>query len=104
MFAPTSFNALNGQVAAYFDPDPTLSANLRVNVFSENQVLRSPLLTNNQQYYDLAANMTKKMGWGDLTVTAFHEQSRAVSNTTATPAGTAFGFGEYVQGVHNTPV
>lgn len=38
MFAPTSFNALNGQVAAYFDPDPTLSANLRVNVFSENQL------------------------------------------------------------------
>ncbi len=65
---------------------------------------RSPLLTNNQQYYDLAANPTKKLGWGDLTVTAFHQQSRSVSNTTATPAGTAFGFGEYVQGVHSTPV
>lgn len=104
IFAPTTFNALNGQVAAYFDPDPTLSANLRVNVFSENQRLRTPLLTNNQQIYDIAANMTKKLGWADLTVTAFHEQSRLVSDTTATPAGTAFGFGEYLQGVHTTPV
>lgn len=104
MFVPTSFNALNGQAAAYFDPDPTFSANLRVNVFGENQVLRTPLLTNNQQIYDIAANMTKKLGWADLTVTAFHEQSRLVSQTTATPAGTTFGFGEYVQGVHTTPV
>ena len=104
MFAPTSFNALTGQFAAYFDPDPTLSANLRVNVFSENQVLRTPLLTNNQQIYDLAGNVTKKLGWADLTVTAFHEQSRLVSNTTATPAGTAFGYGEYTQGIHATPV
>ena len=104
MFAPTSFNAQTGQLAAYFDPDPTLSANVRVNVFNENQVLRSPLLTNNQQYYDIAGSLAKKLGWGDLTVTAFHQQSRAVSNTTATPAGTAFGFGEYVQGIHNTPV
>jgi len=104
MFVPTSFNALTGQFAAYFDPDPTLSANLRVNVFSENQILRTPLLTNNQQIYDLAGSLTKKLGWADLTVTAFHEQSRLVSNTTATPAGTAFGYGEYTQGIHATPV
>jgi outer membrane receptor protein involved in Fe transport len=104
MFVPTSFNALTGQFSAYFDPDPTLSANLKVNVFSENQVLRTPLLTNNQQIYDVAGNLTKKLGWADLTVTAFHEQSKLVSNTTATPAGTAFGYGEYTQGIHATPV
>jgi len=46
IFVPTSFNALTGQFAAYFDPDPTLSANFRVNVFSENQVLRTSLLSN----------------------------------------------------------
>lgn len=104
IFVPTSFNALTGQFAAYFDPDPTLSANFRVNVFSENQVLRTSLLSNNQQVYDLAGNVTKKLGWADLTVTAFHEQSRLVSNTTATPAGTAFGQGEYTQGILTTPV
>jgi outer membrane receptor protein involved in Fe transport len=75
-----------------------------VNVFSENQALRTPLLTNNQQTYDIAGNMTKKLGWADLMLTAFHEQSRLTSNTTGTPIGTTFGSGEFVQGVHTTPV
>ncbi|MGH8430722.1 MAG: TonB-dependent receptor, partial [Solimonas sp.] len=66
--------------------------------------LLTSLSTNNQQIYDITANLTKKFGWADLTVTAFHEQSRFVTNNTATPFGTATGFGEFVQNVHTTPV
>jgi outer membrane receptor protein involved in Fe transport len=105
IWAPTTFNALNGQVAAYFDPDPSLTANFKANVFSNNQRLTTPLQTNHQQTYDITGSLTKKFDWGgDLTVTAFHEQSRFSTNNTATPFGTATGFGEFVQNVHTTPV
>jgi outer membrane receptor protein involved in Fe transport len=104
IYVPTSFNALNGQAAVYFDPDPTLSANFKVNVYSNNQTLVSALSTNNQQIYDITGSLTKKLDWGDVTVTAFHEQSRFVTNNTATPDGTQIGFGEFVQNVHTTPV
>jgi outer membrane receptor protein involved in Fe transport len=105
IWVPTTFNALNGQVALYIDPDPSLTANFKVNVFSNNQRLTTPLQTNNQQTYDITGGLTKKFDWGaDLTLTAFHEQSRFSTNNTATPFGTATGFGEFVQNVHTTPV
>lgn len=104
IYVPTSFNALNGQAAVYFNPDPTLSANFRVNVHSNNQVLMIPVQQNNQQIYDLVATLTKKLGDFDLTLTAFHEQSRFVTNNAATPFGFATGQAAYLQNQHTTPV
>ncbi len=104
IYVPTSFNALNGQASVYFNPDPTLSANFRVNVHSNNQTLMIPVQTNNQQIYDLAGTLTKKFGDYDLTVTAFHEQSRFLTNNAATPFGFATGQAAYLQNRHTTPV
>ena len=104
IYTPTSFNAVNGQVTAYFTPDSTFTGNVRVNVHGNNQTLFTPIQTNNQQIYDLAGSATKKFGGVDLTVTAFHEQSRFVTNNAATPFGVPTGFGEYLQNQHTTPV
>jgi len=104
IYVPTSFNALNGSVAAYFNPDPTLSANVRVNVHGNNQTLMIPVQTNAQQIYDLAATLTKKFAGFDLTATAFHEQSSFVTNNAATPAGFSTGQAAYRQNEHSTPV
>ena len=97
IYVPTSFNALNGQASVYINPDPSLTANLRVNVHSNNQVLMIPVQTNNQQIYDLAGSLTKKFGDYDLTVTAFHEQSRFLTNNAATPFGFQTGQAAYLQ-------
>ena len=104
IYVPTSFNALNGQASVYINPDPSLTANLRVNVHSNNQVLMIPVQTNNQQIYDLAGSLTKKFGDYDLTVTAFHEQSRFLTNNAATPFGFQTGQAAYLQNQHTTPV
>jgi outer membrane receptor protein involved in Fe transport len=104
IYVPTSFNALNGAAAVYFNPDATLSGNVRVNVHGNNQTLMIPAQTNGQQIYDLAATMTKKFGGVDLTVTAFHEQSTFTTNNAATPAGFAPGQAAFRQNEHITPV
>lgn len=104
IYVPTSFNALNGQASVYFNPDPALSANFRVNVHSNKQILMIPVQENNQQIYDLAANLTKKFGDFDLTLTAFHEQSRFMTNNAATPFGFAPGQAAFLQNQHTTPV
>lgn len=104
VYVPTSFNAINGQATVYFTPDPTLTANFRANVHSNNQVLMIPVQANNQQIYDIAGTMTKKFDAVDVTVTAFHEQSRFMTNNAATPAGFATGQAAFLQNQHTTPV
>ncbi|MCA0302770.1 MAG: TonB-dependent receptor [Proteobacteria bacterium] len=104
IYTPTSFNALNGQATLYFNPDPTFSANFRANVHSNNQVLMIPVQANNQQIYDIGGTMTKKFDVVDVTMTAFHEQSRFMTNNAATPAGFATGQAAFLQNQHTTPV
>jgi outer membrane receptor protein involved in Fe transport len=104
IFIPTSFNALNGQVTTYFKPDDSLHGFVRLNFHDNDQTLFSPLSTNNQQIYDFAGSVIKNLGPSDVTVTAFQEHSHFLTNNPDTPAGDAFGFGQFLQNQHTTVV
>ncbi len=101
---PTSFNALNGQLAGYFQPDSTLRGYVRANYFENDQTLITPLSTNSQWNVDVAGSVTKTLGASDLTATAFYTHSDFRTNNTQNPFGTAPFTAEFVQNVHTTPV
>ena len=104
IYVPTSFNAVNGAATLYVKPDDTLSGYVRFNYHSNAQTLQSRDSTNNQEIYDLTSTFTKRFGQSEVTLTAFHERSRFVTNNPGTPDGVATGFGEFVQNAHTTPV
>ena len=104
IYVPTSFDAINGQVTAYFAPDSTLRGYLRFNYHENDQQLTTPLQTNDQRIYDFSGSVTKVIGPSDITVTAFHEHSRFLTNNTGQPFGVPVGFGEFLQNRHTTPV
>lgn len=103
IYRPTEFDAQNGYLGIYLDPDETLSADFQVSAFNNEQRLITALRLSNQETYNLVGNLTKRFGWGDFTAKAFHQQSRITDNNTATPSGVASGFGEYISGVKSTP-
>jgi outer membrane receptor protein involved in Fe transport len=104
IYVPTSFGAVNTQLSTYFTPDPSLRGYLRLNYHYNDQILLTPLSDNNQRIYDFAGSATKSFGPSELTLTAFHENSRFITDNTNTPDGVATGFGEFLQNLHTTPV
>ena len=104
IFVPTAFDARNAALTAYVTPDETLRGYLRLNYHANDQALTTRLQNNHQQIYDFSGSVTKRIVPSEVTLTAFHEHSRFLTDNTNTPTGVAVGFGEFLQNRHTTPV
>lgn len=103
IYIPTSFDAFNAQLSAFFNPDPSLHGYVRFNGHRNDQTLLTRLSTNNQEIYDFSGSVTKTIGASDVTLTAFHQHTNYSNANTNTPSGVPAGFGEYVQNRHTNP-
>jgi outer membrane receptor protein involved in Fe transport len=102
---PTAFTAYNGALTGAFNLSPNLQAHARIGYFDDHQTLGSRLSTNKQRTWTYSADATENLGAaGELTLTAFHDDSRFQTDNTDTPSNAAFGTAEFVQNRHFTPV
>jgi outer membrane receptor protein involved in Fe transport len=101
---PTTFHALNGELATYFRPDSTLRGYVSVNVHENDQTLITPGQTNHQQNVDVAGSVTKTLGSSELTLTAYYGHGDFVTNNTEAPFGAEPFTAEFLQNRHTTLV
>ncbi len=104
IYVPTTFDAQNAALNAYFTPGTEWHGSLNFNFHDNDQNLLTPLSTNDQQIYDLAGNVVKNFDHSDLTISGFYEHSHFVTDNVGTPDGVEIGFGEFLQNHHTTPV
>lgn len=102
---PTAFTAFNGALTGAFNLSPELQAHAHIGYFDNHQTLGTRLSFNKQLTWTYSADAIRSLGAaGELTLTAFHDDSRFQTDNTDTPSTAAFGAAEFVQNRHITPV
>ena len=101
VYTPTAFNARNVGVRGDVEPSSDLMGSFVFNYHSNDQKLSTPIGLDSQEIWTYSGQIKKTFAnGGSLTATAFHDDSRFVTNNPHLLSFTT----EYNSNVHSTPV